>query len=81
MTQQPLYNQDPLQQTVAPNPPGLIDPVIGAQTVQPASIPGQMIPSNAPSTFSPSSQNTMASIYGTPIEGSFGRNMNQNQQL
>ena len=81
ITQQPLYNQDPLQQTVAPNPPGFIDPATGAQPVQPVNIPGQMVPSNAPSTFSPSSQSAMANIYGTPIEGSFGRNMDQNQQL
>ena len=54
--------------------PGAVAPI---SAIPPPVAPVAPVASQVPSTFSPRAQATAANIYGTPIDGSFGRQMNQ----
>lgn len=54
--------------------PGAVAPI---SAIPPPIAPVAPVTSQVPSTFSPRAQATAANIYGTPIDGSFGRQMNQ----
>ena len=63
----------------------MVDPNTGMPIATPGAVapisaippPVAPVASQVPSTFSPRVQATAANIYGTPIDGSFGRQMNQ----
>ena len=63
----------------------MVDPNTGMPIATPGAVapisaippPVAPVASQVPSTFSPRAQAAAANIYGTPIDGSFGRQMNQ----